>query len=135
MKNKIEKESKMKVKIIGVKKEEFIKTLFFLLWQSSKVVGAGVLQDKPEATKEDVWNNILACNDYPGKPHHPKDGLVLDYVFGRCMKFTLRWENDIIVLREKKFHIQYETWQHKYPDNKTILDATSKVLGCTYEVK
>ena len=75
----------MKVKIKNAKPEEVMKEAFWLAWNAcGGPLGMGFLQNKPDATKENIWDNVTVSGDYPMPINRGE--VYGDYVFGRMMK-------------------------------------------------
>jgi hypothetical protein len=108
---------------------KFAKRMFYLLWQAcGGPRGMGILQNRPDATEDDVWYNIQTAGDYPIKTG--KD-LYADYVFGRMMKFGCKIVDKKTVEFPKVdgFRADYQGWCIKYNTLNDILDATVTSLA------
>ena len=107
---------------------EFVKRMFFLLWQAcGGPSGMGVFQDTPEATEDEVFENVKTAGDYPAKWTKKLYG---DYVFGRMMK----WGCDIrkdgkIEIKDREYSSDYQGFSKVYGDNKAIVNAAAKSLN------
>jgi hypothetical protein len=113
--------------------EEVVKEAFWIAWQAcGRPQGLGMLQNRPNATKEDVWNNIRQAGDYEGgaitNPDKPGDAYG-DYVFGRMMKLGIKWNKEAVIVREDSPRIDYQSWCLKYPSYKTLIDAAIDSLS------
>ena len=105
-------------KIQGNKAEDILKEMFWLAWKSSGVFGMGVLQDKGDANKNEVWNNILNNGDYPGGSlglRTDDNGFInifADYVFGRMMKMSVSYnaKNNEISFYDNELSLSYQSW-------------------------
>ena len=73
--------------------EAAVKRAFWLAWQAcGGPLGMGVFQDHPDATEDDVWQNVGCQADYPGSTRESRPGEAYgDYVFGRMMKLSIDW--------------------------------------------
>lgn len=105
--------------------EKVIKRALFKAWKAcGQPLGMGVLQDKPDAAEEDVWNNVQTAGDYPGGPVNNEPNFVnADYVFGRMMKLMLEYEEDVIRYPEGDLSPGYQAWCEKYPSYRDLLEA------------
>lgn len=121
---------------ITLKKEFLIpvaKEMFWIAWNNSSVFGAGIYQDNPLATKEDVWNNILNSGDYPGKLNSnqsDKMDLYADYVFGRMMKMRILIDNKKKSLSypdPEDLSPSYQSWSQKYSYFELLNEAMKKI--------
>lgn len=102
---------------------EVAKEMFWLAFQACEhPLGMGWLQDRPGATKEDVWSNVSGGkSDYAisfGTPTKPTG----DYVFGRMMKLYVEVTNDGIIFPDGTPRDDYQSWAVKYP---TYLDLVA----------
>ena len=102
---------------------ELAKEIFWLAWQAcGSPLGMGFLQNYPNATKEDVWNNVVNAGDYPGKAWNKEDNPYADYVFGRRMKFGLSIKSDGVDIFERSLRSDYQSWCVTYPTIKDLVD-------------
>jgi hypothetical protein len=115
------------MKIAADKPEEVVKEAFWLAWKAcGGPLGMGFLQDKPNATKERVWEGVYNRNDYPGgnNLNTNKPGKVYgDYVFGRMMKLWLEWDDKEVTVPDGVPNIEYQAWCGVYPDYQSLIAA------------
>jgi len=124
----------MEIKVKGATTHDFAKRAFWLAWQAcGGPMGMGFFQDRPNATEDEVYMNVVGAGDYPANLQGRKE-LYADYVFGRMMKWGLKLGEDSIVIVERPFKWDYQAFSRKYADNKALLDAVALSLRCTYEV-
>lgn len=113
---------------------EVVKEAFWLAWNAcGGPMGMGIFQNNPGASKEDVWKNISVRGDYPGgtslpgmigvKEENGKGQAYGDYVFGRMMKLSLRWEGKDIEIEESKPRADYQSWCCKYPTYQSLVET------------
>lgn len=125
----------MKIKING-DKEKFAKRLFYLAWQGcGGPLGMGILQNRPNANENDVFNNVLTAGDYACNFRGLRE-VYGDYVFGRMMKFGFELcdEQDVLEFRDGEFRRDYQGFSRVYPNLQSLLNATAESVGLTYEV-
>ena len=109
--------------------EAVVKEMFWLAWQAcGGPFGMGVLQNKPAATKDDVWNNVATSGDYVGGPHTRPNEVYGDYVFGRMVKLSLTFDTDTIAWNDRKLDPEYQAWCIKYPTYQALFDAATNSL-------
>ena len=124
----------MKIKINPNSIDAFASRLFYLAWQAcGGPMGMGVFQNRPQATEQEVFNNVLTHGDYPGN-HNSYSEVYGDYVFGRMMKFGFSMEDGLLVFRDSPFAPDYQGFSRKYKTLQSLLDATSESIGIPYEV-
>lgn len=117
------------MKIQVEKPEEVLKEMFWLAWQAcGSPMGMGWLQNRPSATKEDVWNNVANAGDYCANFNRPGT-LNGDYVFGRMMKLYVRYDNSSIELPDGTPRADYQSWCGTYPTYQALYDAAVKNVG------
>jgi hypothetical protein len=132
----------MKIKPIGVTPEQFAKRAFLLVYQAcDEATGMGTFQAARVAGMSDipegvVWRCVVNQEDYPGAPPRGPEGEVYgDYVFGRMMKWGLKYDSETITtLNDRPFDKEYQSFAGRYSDHQAIFDATALSLGCGYEV-
>jgi len=119
------------VKTFKVKDGEAVaKRAFYKAWKAcGSTSGAGFLQDKPGATEDDVWNNIVRQADYPFmRPQD--DGVVMaDYVFGRMMKLRIEYNKDSVKVKDEKADVEYQRWAIDYHTYSDLIEAAIKELN------
>lgn len=95
---------------------EVAKEMFWLAFQACEhPLGMGWLQDKPEATKEDVWNNVSGGKSDYAISFATKMRPSGDYVFGRMMKLHLEIESDGVIFSDGTPRRDYQSWCWDYP--------------------
>jgi hypothetical protein len=123
----------MEIKV-SISPEIFIKRAFWLAWLAcEKTTGLGFLKDRPDASEEDVWNNVKINGDYPIN-HNKRNEFYADYVFGRMMKWGCEIKKEMIYIQDKTFNIEYQSFSIKYKDNQSLINETAKSIGCTFEI-
>lgn len=114
------------------------KRAFYLAYEAcGGTSGSGWIQAVDKATEEEVWQNALVRGDYPGRERRKKElsdqpkQAYGDYVFGRMMKLTLRWDNETneIEISEAIPRADYQSWCRKYPSYKALIDAAIESLN------
>ena len=94
--------------------EKVLQEALWLAWQAAgHPMGMGVLQDNPIATRDDVWKNATGRGDYAMATSREGD-LHADYVFGRMLKLSLRYDDTRIVVPEQKPTRDYQSWCGEY---------------------
>lgn len=112
----------------------FLSRLFYLAWQAcGGPLGMGFLQNRPGATEEEVFKNVLTAGDYACGGGNDKE-VYGDYVFGRMMKFGAEIENGTIKFSDSPFRSDYQAFARKYPTIESLIDATEKSLGVKVEL-
>lgn len=88
-------------------------------------LGMGFLQDRPKATKEEVWDNAVNKRDYPGalKPSNTK--IYADYVFGRMMKLGFEISGKSIKFSDAKLDREYQGWAVVYPTYESLFASAA----------
>ena len=125
----------MTVKATGVDREVLMKRIFFLLYEAcGGPRGMGILQARNGVTEDEVWKNVFTGGDYPGdigKRNAAQGKVYGDYVFGRMMKWGIRFgpEAGIFKLSDNEFRPDYQGFCPHYRNNKEILDAAVESLG------
>lgn len=114
--------------------EKVAKRAIYLAWKASSVEGMGFLRDNPEATEDDVWNNVFNSSDYPGDSKDPRtEGSKLiisaDYVFGRMMKLLLVIVEDGVEYRDDVLRMEYESWHVSFRSYPDLLNEAEKSLS------
>lgn len=119
--------------------EEVVKEAFWLAWQAcGNPMGMGFLQDRPSATKDDVWRNVRSAGDYKVAPDHDPAKLMGsdkpgeaygDYVFGRMMKLELKWDATGVEFSGGGPRLDYQSWSRKYPSYTDLIQAAIKSIG------
>ena len=115
----------MTYKITGLAADKFAERLMYLAWCASGVYGMGAFQDRGVQDQEAVINNIVNSGDYVGGRAEPAGTLYGDYVFGRMMKTTCRFDKDTITVSDGKPRHDYQSWARKYPTYEDLVLATA----------
>ena len=90
---------------------EIVKEMLWLAWQvCGGTTGMGWLQDRPSATKENVWNNVSIR----------QNRVNADYIFGRMMKLHLKYDDKGIIYDNRKLTLDYQSWCGTYPTYKDL---------------
>lgn len=102
---------------------------FYLAWRAcGGPLGMGFLQDKPGATKEQVLNNVVN-SDYGGLRKSGPGEFDGDYVFGRMMKLTIRFDDETVSVPDSDPRPDYQAWCKKYPSYESLIEAAAKELA------
>jgi hypothetical protein len=113
----------------------FAKRLFYLAWKAcGSPLGMGVFRNRPQATEDEVFQNVLSAGDYACNMRSSETGLYGDYVFGRMMKFGFEVNNGVFEFRDDDFRPDYQGFARTYPNSAALVDATAKSLGVTVEL-
>lgn len=101
----------------------------YLAWKAcGGPIGMGVFQDEPEATENDVWENILSAGDYLYKSPTPSTRISADYVFGRMMKLRMDIGDTYIDVPDSTPRPDYQAWCHTYPTYASLIEAAQKIV-------
>lgn len=104
------------MKIKCARPEEVVKEAFWLAWKAcGKPQGMGVFQDRPGASKQEVWDCVFHKKDYPYSIDKNRPGKVYgDYVFGRMMKVGFQWDDTSVEVQESPPRPDYQSWCRIY---------------------
>lgn len=110
---------------------EIAKEMVWLAWKAcGGPIGMGVLQDQPNATKEDVWKSMACRGDYNCVSDLPKAGKVdADYVFGRMMKLRFSFNADSVTCANSKPNPEYQGWCRTYPTYEDLVIEACLLTG------
>lgn len=120
-------------KVLCANPEAVVKRAFFLAWQAcGGPLGMGFLQDPGRAvTEDDVWGQAYGKRDYPDgntlAPNKPGD-VYGDYVFGRMMKLSLKWDAEGVEFRDGSPRPDYQAWCGDYPTYPALIQAAIDTL-------
>jgi len=109
-----------------------VEEAFWLAWQAcGGPMGMGMFQDRgPGVTKEQVLENVRQDGDYPGSVRHEEKGMLSgDYVFGRMMKLTLRFNETGVQVQEQAPSLDYEAWCGTYESYEALIRAAIESLA------
>ena len=115
--------------------EAVAKEALWLAWQAcGSPAGMGWLQNRPDATREDVWANAVSSGDYPlrladGTPNR----VYADYVFGRMMKLPLELGEGFVAVPDSEPRADYQSWCRKYPTYAALVAAADAAVNGTTE--
>lgn len=115
---------------------EVVAEAFWLAWQAcGSAMGMGVFQDRPDATKEAVMENIASHGDYPSGNTDPEGDYRADYVFGRMMKATLLIRGKEIGFppESRKVNPYYQAWADTYKSYRSLVTAAAKNVGAKFK--
>lgn len=116
--------------------ELVVKRSFYLAWKAcGHPVGMGVFQDRPNATEDDVWKNILSSGDYSVNLGSFPGNVSGDYVFGRMMKLNILCGEDWIEIPDSLPAPDYQGWSYQYLTYKALVDKAIEELNLKAEVK
>ena len=114
---------------------DFAKRLFYLAWKAcGRPMGMGVFQDRPNATENEVFQNVLSAGDYACNMRSGQKGIYGDYVFGRMMKFGFEVNDGVLVFDDDDYRSDYQGFARTYPNAAALIDATAKSLGVEVEL-
>lgn len=100
------------------------KEMVWLAWKAcGEPIGMGWLQNRPNASKEEVWTAVVDQSDYPVRRPLADNEVYADYVFGRMMKLRFKYSADAIEFDEEKCDLDYHSWALMYPDVKSLVEA------------
>jgi hypothetical protein len=125
------------LKIKHAQPEEVVKEAFWLAWKAcGGPLGMGAFQNRPQATKDEVWECVRSARDYgPGAAKlmgSDKPGEAYgDYVFGRMMKLELKWDSKSIEYSDSVPRGDYQAWCRQYPTYQALVEAAVKSLSET----
>jgi len=104
--------------------EAVAKAAFFLAYSAAKVVGMGVFQARDSVTEDEVWGQVRAKNPDVKAAYG-------DYVFGRMMKLSLRWDDDGRVTTNTTLppSADYQSWCTEYPTFESLIEAAEGRVG------
>lgn len=104
------------------------KEAMWLAWQASRVVGLGVLQDKPGAQREEVLKQTFRPqSDYAKQNDLPLEGSA-DYVFGRMMKTHFRIKGNVVSYGDGEPRGDYQSWAYTYRTYDALMDAAETAV-------
>lgn len=93
------------------------------------------LQAMPNATEDEVWDNVMNRGDYPGGSSvfsNKKDNEAYgDYVFGRMMKLNIKFDKDAgtIEISDRKPDASYNGWAFTYSSCKELAEDAARSLN------
>lgn len=107
--------------------EQVVKRMFWLAWQAcGGPFNMGFLQDKPDADEEAVWSQTLNRGDYPSGNASGQNKIgdaYGDYVFGRMMKLSVKWDDASVNVRDGVPRHDYQAWCVRYPTYASLVQA------------
>ena len=112
---------------------EVLTEAVWLAWQAAG--GAGWLQDKPSATREQVFIRAFNEGDYVARFSKEKN-LHADYVFGRMLKLRVtRPTATILQFSSDEPRMDYQSWCHKYGTYAALFDAAEANVALTPPIR
>lgn len=111
------------------------KRMLYLAWQAcGRPLGMGVLQDRgPNQTEDQVWKSAVGRDDYQGFGKKDNQEVFADYVQGRMMKISLRWDDASVTCRSggsaHPWDQDYQGFSGSYPDFQSLVIAACRELG------
>lgn len=128
----------MRIKVKGATAQEFVKRTFFLLYEAcGGTSGYGFMKRKDGAAEDDVWKNVTELGDYgkvTQKMEKTSGRAYGDYVFGRMMKFSCSWQDDVVDIPDRTYSPDYQSFCHVYKDGFAIAKAVAESLGCDIKI-
>lgn len=119
--------------------EDVIAEAFWLAYQSAGGArGMGALQENPNATKEDVWENVRNEGDYPGDPNASDGEYHGDYVFGKMLKLRLwnasesSWfgeSKNAVAVPNTEINRRYQAWASDYDTYEELIREADSNLS------
>jgi hypothetical protein len=115
--------------------KQFVKRMVFLAYNACRPAsGLGMLQasrlSDTAPTEEQVWRCAYNQEDYPSR-HGASNEVFCDYVFGRMMKWSCKWEGSTVIIHDKKFTPDYQSFCRVYSSNEALVKAALESLGIT----
>lgn len=102
--------------------EAVARRAFYLAYGAAHAAGMGFLQAREGVTEDQVWQNVRTRADYV--PTEPKPGEAhADYVFGRMMKLSIRWDETTITVNDSTPRYDYQSWCGKYPTYESLIQS------------
>lgn len=125
----------MRLKLKKQDVDRFLKRLFYKAYLSSSVLGMGILQQRPNASEDDVWQNVQGSGDYAINWNTNDKKIRADYVFGRMMKLdTEKISEDEIEITPDKGKPDYQSWCRTYPTTQSLCRAVAQSLDIEIEI-
>ena len=125
---------------VEVKNPEAVtKRALYLAWKAcGDPVGMRTFQDNPNATEDQVWNNVVARNNcasrgFSRRRIKPREGIYGDFVFGRTMHISLQWTDDALELSDSKLRPDLQAWGKVYPTYQALAEAAMASLMTSAE--
>ena len=120
--------------------DALLKEALWLAWAACRHpsdVGAGYgwLQNRPGATKEEVWNNVtVSSSDYSGLQMSHDGYFNADYVFGRRLKLRVERPRPGVLEFEDDVRPGYEgDWRGAYPTLAALFAAAAEAVDAKEE--
>lgn len=121
--------------------EQMMDVVRQVLWNAWRACGgpqgSGYIQDRPEATRDQVFECAFHKRDYPGGRFWTEQNAVdADYVFGRMMKLYMKLNHEtntitVPLAEEYPPTTDYNGWARKYPTYEALFDAAESDLRPT----
>ena len=122
--------------------EQVIKEAFWLAYQAAgSPRGMGVMSANPDATKDEVWNNVLNAGDYAGGPNTSEAEYYGDYVFGKMLKLRLYdlsvinsnfmgfGGDNAVGIPDTEVEASYQGWCHEYDNYRHLVEEADSNLS------
>lgn len=117
----------MKITVPASQVQPVVSKFFYLAWKASFVVGMGILQDRPNATEQEVFIHIIRSADYAMPVHGVNNRTSADYVFGRMMKLDIsvsrNGEDYDLEVSDSPANPSYNSWAGTFSNPAAILSA------------
>jgi len=109
--------------------KDVVKRMLYLAYKESHIIGAGHLQERSDATEDEVFDNVVRHGDYPFPIPKKENEFNAEYVFGRCMKtrFNIINNNEITCHPEKPKK-EFQTWAYKIKSYEDLYNSAIKSL-------
>lgn len=112
---------------------KFVKRAVFLAFNASRPFGAGFLQSskvqREDLSEEKVWDQAYNEKDYCSRNTSDACRVNCDYVFGRMMKFRMKWKGDIVNMLNNDYRGDYQSFAGTYSNNEELAKAVIDSLG------
>ena len=110
---------------------DIAREMMWLAWQAcGGPVGMGAFQNRPGATRDDVWKQAIGGRDYPGgiKAADGPGIATGDYVFGRMMKIHFTFDADSVTVPDGAQQPDYQAWCTTYATYDDLAKAAIESL-------
>ena len=110
------------------------KRMLFLAYNASAPAsGMGLFQavrlGGKEPDEETVWGCAYNAEDYMGVRTDPPNVVYADYVFGRMMKWSCAWKENVLSIRDENYDREYQSFSGSYPTSSSLVQAALDSLG------
>lgn len=116
--------------------EAVVKRVIFNLWKATGgPTGMGFLRDNPGATEDQVFEQAVGELDYPGRRGGKPGEVHMDYVFGRCLKTQVKFNEaeGRVEISPDTPRPTYQDWGRKYNSAEEALLDSAIELGANIQ--